>query len=136
MLKPTCFLIDDDDDDRYIFQVALSEIDNCYTCLSASDGVAAVEQLSGSPVMPDFIFLDVNMPRMSGHECLIRLREIPHLVQTPIFIYTTSVNKKEHSWFLKNGASGVLIKPTSMMSLVTMLKEIVSGSAHAAAAAT
>jgi CheY-like chemotaxis protein len=70
----TVFLIDDDRDDREIFMEALAEIDNSAICYTAENGLDALNKLNENLVIPQFIFLDLNMPRMSGRECLVELK--------------------------------------------------------------
>src|ERR1017187_6577510 len=86
----TCFLIDDDVDDRTIFQLALNAFDSSIELVTASNGVEALEKINSPDLfLPDYIFLDLNMPYMSGKECLIRLRDIKRLKNVPILIYST-----------------------------------------------
>ncbi len=75
-----CFLIDDDDDDQEIFSLALSNIDDNIHCITANDGIDALVRLNKEDTFtPNFIFLDLNMVRMNGRECLSEIRKIPRL---------------------------------------------------------
>ena len=67
-------LIDDDRDDRELFVEALAEIDDAILCDLAEDGREAINKLESKTfARPNVIFLDVNMPVMSGWECLLQL---------------------------------------------------------------
>src|SRR5690348_4240316 len=90
-MAATLMIIDDDDDDRELFYEAVTSIDEKYTCMMAVSGEQAIELLR-EPVdhEPDLIFLDLNMPRMNGKQCLIKLRQFEHLSHIPIIIYSTS----------------------------------------------
>src|ERR1700739_3500683 len=90
------FLIDDDADDREIFSLALGKADQKVKCVVARDGEEALDILKGNKEFtPDSIFLDLNMPRMDGRECLVEIRKIERLKNIPICIYTTSSLEKD-----------------------------------------
>lgn len=122
---PTCFLIDDDDDELYYVRDALSTIDSRFTCMRAKDGEEGLKVLATGNVLPEFIFLDLNMPRMAGTECLIHLRRLANLASTPIYIYTTaqcSATLIEN--MISSGATNVFVKPTRMQELVSLIKAL------------
>ena len=62
-LKKTCFLIDDDVDDQEIFIMALDQLDIEFQCTVAHNGTEALQRLKKEAVLPDYIFLDLNMPQ-------------------------------------------------------------------------
>ncbi|HSD06658.1 response regulator [Flavobacterium sp.] len=123
-----CFLIDDDQDDREIFAIALSEVNSSYSCITAINGEDALKVLNDQPdFTPDFIFLDLNMPLMNGKTCLTELRKIPRLKQVPIIIYTTSSYSKDIEDTQNLGASHYLVKPSSISSLSNILTSFFEG---------
>ena len=68
----TFFIVDDDVDDQELFMEAVNEVDKTITCISASNCEEALDSLkSGKVVLPDIIFLDLNMPRLNGKQFLI-----------------------------------------------------------------
>ena len=72
--------IDDDADDRDFFCSTIEMIDPSVQCFFAKDGVDALDQLNNDEnFTPDFIFIDMNMPRMDGRECLLKIRQIDRL---------------------------------------------------------
>lgn len=123
-----CFLIDDDEDDREIFSLALSAANSSSTYVTATNGEDALRILEDQPdYIPDFIFLDLNMPFMDGRSCLRELRKISRLGDVPIIIFTTSSYTKDIEDTLKLGASHYLIKPTSLNDLVAILISFFEG---------
>ena len=66
-----CLLVDDDPDDQEVFLTALSDVSSTALCLVAPDGDRALELLHHEETIPDYIFLDLNMPRMNGFEFLV-----------------------------------------------------------------
>ena len=121
-----CFFIDDDEDDRDFFCTAMQQIDESIECIFAKDGVNAVNQLTeNESFIPDYIFIDMNMPLMDGRQCLETIKKIERLDHVPVYIYSTSGSPKLVEQVMKAGAKDFLIKPSSMPELTKMLKEIV-----------
>ena len=70
------FIADDDPDDQELFIEALLQIDAQCKCVTAFDGLEALNKLFSQTVyVPDFIFLDLNMPKMNGKECLVEIKK-------------------------------------------------------------
>ena len=126
--KIICFLIDDDDDDQEIFNLALDSIDADITCITANDGIEALNKLNiDSDFVPDFIFLDLNMVRMNGRECLAEIRKLPRLNEIPIIIYSTSSEQKDITETKLLGATDYIVKPPSISMLVKRLEQVLRG---------
>src|SRR5690606_30481200 len=79
-----CLLIDDDAEEAEIFHYALEEFSSSVKCVSASSGKEAIAYLTKHPGVVDYIFLDMNMPRMSGLECLTQLKKMGLSASVPI----------------------------------------------------
>lgn len=124
-----CFLIDDDEDDRDFFISALNRINPLYNCLTAIHGEDALRILREQPeYVPDFIFLDLNMPLMDGRTCLLELKKIPKIIDVPTIILTTSSYEKDAEETRKLGASNYIIKPTNFNKLTEKLIAYFEGS--------
>jgi CheY-like chemotaxis protein len=119
-----CFLIDDDIDDQKIFSIIVEEVDPTILCSFASDGVDALEKLKSGSIKPDIIFLDVNMPRMDGVECLEKIKQLKNLDAIPIFMYSTTADPNTVMETKKLGAKDFIVKPTSIMELASILTGI------------
>ena len=126
MMRKTVFLVDDDRDDREIFIEALAEIDDSLNCITAENGEDAIKKLHTGVFVPNFIFLDLNMPLMNGRECLIEIKNIERLQGTPIIIYTTSSLQKERDELVKLGATKFITKPTNFNELCHSLKGVLT----------
>ncbi len=115
-----CMIVDDDEDDQEIFKMCLKAVNKDIHCVSAYDGQEAIDMLASNPELaPHFIFLDVNMPKMNGIECLRILQKIPSLRNTKIFIYSTTAEKSALEESKKLGATDYIVKP----SKTSVLKE-------------
>lgn len=63
-------LVDDDPDDQMMFCDVITKINPSIICTVKKDGIEALIFLKQVNELPDIIFLDMNMPRMDGRECL------------------------------------------------------------------
>lgn len=123
--KIICFLIDDDDDDQEIFSLALNTIDTDITCITANDGIDALNRLNmDAGFVPDYIFLDLNMVRMNGRECLTEIKKLSRLNTTPVIIYSTSSQEKDITETRQLGAADYIVKPASISILVQRLEQV------------
>ncbi|HLX91864.1 MAG TPA: response regulator [Puia sp.] len=119
-------LIDDDDDDREIFFEIVGEAFEHSVCTFANGGQQALTKVNRDPsFVPDFIFLDINMPVMNGMECLAELKKIPHLWRVPVYMYSTSAQPKMVAECRKLGAAGFVIKEPDLTILKEELKKII-----------
>ena len=120
----SCFLIDDDEDDREIFAMALKNANADYVCSMAKNGRDALDVVANSDFVPAYIFVDLNMPLVSGRECLVALKKVKRFAGVPVIVYTTSSHSKDIDDMLHLGADHYLIKPTSLTALVGLLTNI------------
>jgi CheY-like chemotaxis protein len=124
-LQYKCLLIDDDSDDRQIFSIALKKISAKVELSTAESGIKALEKLKAdASYIPDFIFLDLNMPVMNGFECMRELKKLDHLRSAKIIIYTTSSDERDMEESKNMGAFRFVTKPFDINDLVTVLSEI------------
>jgi DNA-binding response OmpR family regulator len=125
-LPRICLLVDDDDDDKEIFCMAMEETDPSIKCLTANDAMEALKMLKDPTFVPDYIFLDLNMPLMSGKECLVEIRKQSHLINVPIIIYTTSASQKDIEDTMEAGATSFITKPPQISILAEKLSEVLN----------
>jgi CheY-like chemotaxis protein len=112
-----CLLIDDDSEESEIFQYALEEMDITVKCVTAKGGKEALSYLNSNAPAPDFIFLDLNMPKMNGKECLEAIRTIPKLDEVPTILYSNSFTIEQQQELTDMGASGFITKTCSVFDL-------------------
>lgn len=104
-------LIDDDEDDQLIFFNTLEKINPDLKCVTAWNGIEALEQLARMKTLPGAIFLDLNMPRMSGEQFLEEFAHTKNSGIIPVIVMTTSTDVRTVEKALKKGASHYIIKP-------------------------
>jgi CheY-like chemotaxis protein len=128
MNTPSVFLIDDDEDDKELFLEAIGEVNPSVKCRTADSGEEALAVLKDEgTLIPDFIFLDINMPGIGGMECLAELRKMRKLSHVPVIIYTTSGLKKDMDETEKLGASGYFTKPGPFEEICTVIRHVLKG---------
>ncbi len=118
-------IIDDDADDRFFFKHALTKIPNTPHFVEANGCEEAIGLLSTAEQLPHFIFLDINMPRLDGRECLNQLKRDAKLKHIPVIMYSTSLSDEGFIEFKKLGASTYLKKPTDMNKLPEQILEAI-----------
>lgn len=131
MTKALSFLlVDDDTDDTSLFKEILEEVNPSIIFHSAGDGQQAIQFLKNeSNTLPDVIFLDLNMPRMSGKECLVQIKRDEELHKIPVIMYTTSSQSKDIEETMQKGAICFITKPTNIKELKNILSSI-AGNVH------
>ena len=87
-------LVDDDQDDRFFFQKALDAFEFPSYLKTVRDGERLMNYLDDySDSLPDVLFLDLNMPKKNGSECLKEIKAKDKLKALPVVIYSTSLNE-------------------------------------------
>jgi CheY-like chemotaxis protein len=125
-MNMTILYADDDKDDRDLLSEALGQIDPSISCITAHDGKEVLSILENEDVLPDYIFLDVNMPVMDGKKCLTELKKDKKLRNIPVVIYSTTTNTSEIRNLYELGASDFLTKANSFSELCISLNLMIS----------
>lgn len=120
----TILYADDDPDDREIFADVVAEINPEIELILVTDGTHAIETLNNLSKAPDVIFLDVNMPLLSGIECVTILRKDERFKRAPLILYSTSSSELDAYKGLKAGADKFLTKAASYRATFEMLKGV------------
>ena len=118
-------LIDDDSDDRVLFREALQEVSPETICVTEGDGRKALSDLVESNPLPDLIFVDINMPRISGWDCLEKIKAQEVTKSIPVIMYTTSSLERDVEKAFRSGAACLLTKPADYCELKRCLGELV-----------
>ena len=119
-------IVDDDPDDVQFFCNALYESNKPYYCISVTNAEEALLFIENTLINPEFIFLDLNMPRVDGKECLIKLKSNPQSKNIPVIVYSTTSHKKEIEELYKLGASKFITKPDNMKVLINAISDILN----------
>ena len=117
-------LVDDDEDDQVLFIDALNQIDDRFNCQVANNGLEAMASLRTKKPTPDIIFLDLNMPKMNGYECLAEIRKETRFKHIPVVIYTTSKVEAEKRFPMIQEAQHFFSKPNDFTAFTKELSRI------------
>jgi CheY-like chemotaxis protein len=127
----TILYADDDSDDRTFLSDALRQLDPSIKCITVSDGRQVIERLSVVDQLPDYIFLDINMPVMNGKECLAAIKGSEKFRHIPIVMYSTTSDPAEIRFYYKAGVTYFLRKPNSFNQLCSVLTEFLKNAREA-----
>ena len=120
-------LADDDEDDRMYFTDAFDELKINTVVNTVNDGVALMNFLNDpESILPNIIFLDLNMPLKSGIECLKEIKNEPRFKDIVIAIYSTSSSEEDIENTFVLGANIYIKKPSNFGKLKEVLSEVVT----------
>lgn len=121
-----CLIIDDDTDDQEIFSMALQDVTFDTQCRFFDDcGKALKELREDETYLPDCIFLDINMPRMNGVECLAEIKKIQKLASVPVCMISTSADPFIVEKTRSLGALDFVVKPSNVSELSVILERFI-----------
>ena len=117
-------LVDDDQDDRYLFSEALSSLGKNINLYEASSAHDALYQLNNNAPLPEAIFLDLNMPKQNGYEFLSTMKSASNVIDIPVIIYSTSNTEEDKRKTLELGAIHFMTKHNSFSELCSELYHV------------
>ncbi|HEY0743531.1 MAG TPA: response regulator [Chryseosolibacter sp.] len=117
--------VDDDSDDLLIFKELLQDINPSIKYLHAPNGQVAFELLEELVILPDYIFLDINMPVMDGQTFLTKLRKDRRFYSIPVIVYTTSTRPSDKHLFSNLGANDYIVKPSTYVDAKIGISKLV-----------
>jgi CheY-like chemotaxis protein len=116
-------LADDDTDDCVLFKEALEELPISASLSIVNNGEQLIKRLTESPVfLPDVIFLDLNMPRKNGFECLTEIKLNNALKHLPVIILSTSLDIASIQELYEKGAQYCIRKPNGFEKLKELIQ--------------
>lgn len=125
--KLTILFADDDIDDRDLFCKAIAEVDPDIICHMFEDGNDLMKYLKDQGnVLPDYIFLDLRMPKMNGKKCLEEIRADARLNKLPVIIYTTSDDEEDSKNLAKSGATHFVTKPANPEEIYYLISMVLT----------
>lgn len=122
-------LVEDNDVDVLLFQRALRNAGTKNIVVRAKDGVEALEILKDQSETkhvtdPYVILLDINMPRMNGHEFLGELRADGRLSSSRVVVVTTSDDPTDVKRAYRQHVSGYVVKPGGTSEMSQIIKRL------------
>jgi len=123
-MEKMILLIDDDEDEFEVFREALHEAQFACHCIFAKTAEQALNLLYYT--VPDFIFLDYNMPRINGLNCLSKIKQITNLRDVPVILYSTGMTEELSKNAISLGAHLCIKKPNQFQTLARILRQVLT----------
>lgn len=124
--------VDDSFDDVLLLKRACRKADAQFTLHFAEDGEFAIDYMLGrgpfadraAHPLPNFILLDLKMPRKDGFEVLNFLKTNPQFRDIPVAIFTSSTHEEDIRRAVGGGADCYLAKPLDYAALIVLMKRL------------
>lgn len=117
--------VDDDSDDREFFGDAVKAVDPEIPLMAFANGEELLYYLEKSKNQPDYIFIDINMPKMNGYECAEEIRSNYPMGETQIVMYSTAFNPEDRAKFEEQGFK-YIVKQHNLGALVKSIKGVLA----------
>lgn len=130
--KPVIIILaEDDDDDALLAEKALKESRVLNKIVRARDGEELMNYLSGQIKdqddlffdSPALIFLDLNMPKRDGRECISMIKADDKLKAIPVVVLTTSKNEEDILRSYEHGVNSFITKPADFLGFIDVIKK-------------
>ncbi len=122
-------LVEDNLSDIELIRIAFEEAAVAADFTIFRDGEEAIAEVRkiarNKHQLPDLVFLDLNLPRASGHEVLAVIRSEPTFANLPVLVLSTSNHPVDRSRCIAAGASDYLVKPSRFDELLSLVHEVV-----------
>lgn len=126
MKKSHLLLVEDNEGDILLTKEALEERNIISDVSVVKDGKEAIlfllkEEKYSHAKTPDIILLDINLPKKSGHEVLLFIKNHDNLKQIPVIILTTSSSESDIRKSYINHANCFITKPAEVSDFVKVI---------------
>ena len=122
---PTILLVDDDPLIAMGMRRILKKFANPHYVHTAADGLDAFQYLLRSTTLPVAVVLDLEMPRMSGIECLKQIRTVQRFTNLPVYILTSSTDPKDEKDANLLNVAGFFHKPEDLSQVAEIVRRII-----------
>ncbi len=118
-------IAEDDEDDFSFFEEAVKECNSATDVRWVKDGEEALDYINrrdeyadpDSSPRPSLIFLDICMPKKSGLDIVLELKEHPDIKRVPVVMVTTSGHYKDVNEAFEKGANSYIKKPVGISQM-------------------
>ena len=120
--RPYILIADDDQEDRFLLDIAFKEIGSFDIIHMVENGVQVINHLNAikdNSLLPALIVLDLNMPVLNGIDTLSQLKTDQRFKNIPVIIHSTSMYEAEKEKCIKLGAIDFIKKPVSFDQMVS-----------------
>lgn len=124
MYRKVVLVVDDEPDMLTLLDVTIKRIG--YVPLKASNARIALDLVRS--FLPNLVVLDVSMPGMNGFELCAKIREVPHMADVPIIVFTALHTAQNEQRAINVGANAIVAKDSFPCGLTTQIKTMLNGS--------
>jgi two-component system, chemotaxis family, response regulator Rcp1 len=121
-------IVEDNPGDVRLLEEAFRELRADVNIQVAKDGAEALElvQAAQRPAMrqPDLILLDLNLPKVNGHDVLVRIKTNPSTCRIPVIVLTSSRAESDVRRAYESHANAYLKKPSTLDGLMSAAQDI------------
>ena len=127
IINSPIWIAEDDPDDRLMLKEAFEEFNYTKPLVFFEDGEKVIESLKKKRIKlrPNLILLDLNMPKINGHEVLAFIKANENTKNIPVIIFTTSKSEEEKIESLKLGASDFITKPYKFKDMIKIAGDLI-----------
>jgi CheY-like chemotaxis protein len=120
-------VVEDNPADVRLLQEVFNEVSTDITLRVANDGAEGLEMISkpnGRAHLPDLVLLDLNLPKISGHEVLASIKRDPKTCCIPVIVLTSSRAESDIKLAYQSHANAYLRKPSTLDGLIAAARQI------------
>lgn len=122
-------LVEDDDDQANLFQMSMARVGSELSVTRMRNGEEALSFLKQEHPYedaehPDLVLMDLNMPRLSGHDVIAEMNTCPTLSMIPVVVLTSSDDDADRRRAYAAHASGYVVKPIEFGEFRNMVNDI------------
>lgn len=126
-MSDTILLIDDDQNHLDLLKLALKKVDSSLSIISFVYPDDALKALRNFTKLPKCIFIDFNLPRKEGIECLYDIRKEKHFNNIIVAMYAAKVPPTVQEALEDAGANFIFQKPTKLSEYKNVIENILGG---------
>ena len=126
-------VVEDNAGDIFLIKEGLNGTGGVFDIHVVKNGLAAIEFIEQGTPRPDLVILDLNIPGLSGHEVLRRLKANPEFMEIPVVIFSSSNSVQDIRTSYKLCANSYVKKPSDLDEFFAAIAAIENFWAHTAA---
>jgi len=120
-------LVEDNEGDIFVTLDAFESsmvINNIIVKTDGDQAISYFKKIASTEDLPDFVLLDINLPKISGHEVLKYLKQHQEYKAIPVIMFTSSSSEVDITKAYQNGVNSFITKPIEYSDYVGVLKRI------------
>jgi CheY-like chemotaxis protein len=118
--------IDYDEENHGIFYDALKQVSRTSRYYAFTDTSDALSMLISKKLKPDVIFLELNMPKMSGQQFLAEIKKNEELKNIPVLVISSSMHGSTIEFMRLWGANAAIRRPSNLRGFTRLLSSVLS----------